>query len=325
MLISTLITSQAMTSNTKDKSGSGFRTNDRAQHALGGVIFGLCFPVISTFFDMAVQGIEVNWANIVATQVNQPLHWVIDSAPLFLGLFAYWIGVRQEKLKIANKKVMDILYNTLPWQIADEILEHGVSKPRYYEHVTVLFVDIKGFTQMATESSPKQLVEELDQYFSLFDQIVGLYGVEKIKTIGDAFMAAGGLPDPTRTNTSEVVRSAIEIRDKTLELNNERAKKGKRTFDIRIGIHSGPVVAGLIGKRKYSYDVWGDTVNTASRIENTAVPMKVTISKATHDLIRHDFSCRSKGIVDLKGKGQLEIFEAEFKGSTVINLARETT
>jgi class 3 adenylate cyclase len=325
VLISTLITSQAMTSNTKDKSGSGFRTNDRAHHALGGVLFGLCFPVISTFFDMAVQGIEVNWANIVATQVNQPLHWVIDSAPLFLGLFAYWIGVRQEKLKVANKKVMDILYNTLPWQIADEILEHGVSKPRYYEHVTVLFVDIKGFTQMATESSPKQLVEELDQYFSLFDQIVGLYGVEKIKTIGDAFMAAGGLPDPTRTNTSEVVRSAIEIRDKTLELNNERAKKGKRTFDIRIGIHSGPVVAGLIGKRKYSYDVWGDTVNTASRIENTAVPMKVTISKATHDLIRHDFSCRSKGIVDLKGKGQLEIFEAEFKGSTVINLARETT
>lgn len=313
-----------MTTTSKDNSGSSFRTNDRAQHALGGVLFGLCFPVISTFFDMAVQGIEVNWANIVSTQANQPLHWVIDSAPLFLGLFAYWIGVRQEKLKIANKKVMDILYNTLPWQIADEILEYGVSKPRYYEHVTVLFVDIQGFTQMATESSPRQLVEELDQYFSLFDKVVGTYGVEKIKTIGDAFMAAGGIPDPTRTNTSEVVRSAIEIRDQTIELNNERAKKGKRTFDIRIGIHSGPVVAGLIGKRKYSYDVWGDTVNTASRIESKADPMKVTISKSTYDLIRHDYTCKSKGMVEIKGKGELEVFEAEFKGSTVINLARET-
>ena len=313
-----------MTNPTSNKPASRFRGNDRVQHALGGMLFGLCFPVISTFFDMAVQGIGVSWANIVTTQTNQPLHWVIDSAPLFLGLFAYWIGVRQEKLKIANKKVMDVLYNTLPWQIADEILEHGVSKPRYYEHVTILFIDIQGFTQMATESSPRQLVEELDQYFSLFDKIVGLYGVEKIKTIGDAFMAAGGIPDPTRTNTSEVVRSAIEIRDKTIELNNERASKGKRTFDIRIGIHSGPVVAGLIGKRKYSYDVWGDTVNTASRIESMAEPMKVTISKATHELVRHDYSCRTKGLVDLKGKGELEVFEAEFKGSTVINLARET-
>lgn len=298
--------------------------NDRFRHTLGGVAFGLCFPVISTLFDLAVQGIDVNWANIVAAQKSQPLHWVIDSAPLFLGLFAYWIGVRQEKLKHSNKKVMDILYNTLPWQVADEILEKGVSKPRYYEHVTILFIDIQGFTQMAKDSSPKQLVEELNEYFSLFDNVVGKYGVEKIKTIGDAFMAAGGIPEPGRTNTSEVVQAAIDIRDQTKELNEQRAKSGKRGFALRIGIHSGPVVAGMIGTKKYSYDVWGDTVNTASRIENKAEPMKVIISKATHDLIRHDFTCVSQGILDLKGRGKVEVFEAEAKGSTVIKLKRES-
>ena len=298
--------------------------NDRFTHTLGGVIFGLCFPVMSTLFDVAVQGMDMTWNNIVLAQKTQPLHWVIDSAPLFLGLFAYWIGVRQEKLKVANRKVMDILYNTLPWQIADEILEKGVSKPRYYEHVTVMFVDIQGFTQMATESSPRQLVEELDEYFSLFDQSVSKFGIEKIKTIGDAFMAAGGIPDPSRTNTAEVIKAAIEIRDETNRLNKTRANMGKRTFELRIGVHSGPVVAGLIGKRKYSYDVWGDTVNTASRIESKANPMTVTISKATHDLVRHDFNCSSRGKIEIKGKGELEVFETELKGSTVINLNRES-
>ena len=303
---------------------SGPLSNDRLRHALGGVLFGCCFPVISTIFDVAVQGMDINWENIVFAQKNQPLHWVIDSAPLFLGLFAYWIGVRTEKLKHANKKVMDILYNTLPWQVADEILAKGVSKPRYYEHVTILFIDIKGFTQMAKDSSPKQLVEELNEYFSLFDKVVGKYGVEKIKTIGDAFMAAGGIPDPGRTNTSEVVQAAIDIRDQTMKLNEQRAKNGKRGFALRIGIHSGPVVAGMIGTKKYSYDVWGDTVNTASRIENLAEPMRVTISEATHNLIRHDFNCISKGSLEFKGKGKLQVFEAEPKGSTVINLNRET-
>lgn len=302
----------------------GILTNDRFRHTLGGVAFGLCFPVISTIFDVAVQGMEVTWENILIAQKTQPLHWVIDSAPLFLGLFAYWIGVRQEKLKHANKKVMDILYNTLPWQIADEIIANGSTKQRYYDHVAILFIDIKGFTRMANDSSPNQLVSELNEYFSLFDSVVGKYGIEKIKTIGDAYMAAGGIPDPGRTTTSEVVQAAIEIRDQTRRLNEERASSGKRGFELRLGIHSGPVVAGMIGTKKYSYDVWGDTVNTASRIESIAAPMKVTISKPTYSLIKHDFSCVSKGSLELKGKGQMEVFEAEPKGSTVIKLKRET-
>jgi class 3 adenylate cyclase len=171
--------------------------------------------------------------------------------------------------------------------------------------VTVIFTDFKGFTAIAEKLSAEKLVTEINECFIAFDNIIQKYGIEKIKTIGDAYLAAGGLPTPKETHALDVVNAAREILEFTKDL---KRKKGDLGFDIRIGIHSGPVVAGIVGVKKFAYDIWGDTVNTASRMESGGEAGKINISEATYHLVKDHFNCVFRGKIHAKGKGEIEMY-----------------
>jgi class 3 adenylate cyclase len=172
----------------------------------------------------------------------------------------------------------------------------------------VMFTDFKGFTTISEKLSAEELVQEINESFVAFDHIMQKYGIEKIKTIGDAYMAAGGLPTPKSTHAIDVVSAAMEIIEFTRNL---KEKKGDLGFEVRIGIHSGPVVAGIVGIRKFAYDIWGDTVNTASRMESSSEVGKINISESTYELVKHKFNCSPRGKINAKGKGEIEMYFIE--------------
>ena len=204
----------------------------------------------------------------------------------------------------------ELLLNILPEEVAEELKEKGEAKAVQIDMVTVLFTDFKGFTTLSETLSPQELVRDLNECFSAFDRITGKYGIEKIKTIGDAYMAAGGLPTPNSTHAIDVVQAALEMRDFIAEGKMRKLQAGAPYFEIRIGIHTGPVVAGIVGVKKFQYDIWGDTVNTASRMESSGEVGQVNISESTYGLVKdvHDLAFTPRGMVQAKGKGELEMF-----------------
>ncbi len=204
----------------------------------------------------------------------------------------------------------ELLHNILPEEVAAELKEKGHADARLIDHVTVLFTDFKGFTAMSEKLSPKELVKDIHECFSAFDHIMEKHGIEKIKTIGDAYMAAGGLPTPNTTHALDVVKAAFEIRDFIAEGKARKLAMGLPYFEIRIGIHTGPVVAGIVGVKKFAYDIWGDTVNTASRMESSGEPGRVNISSATYELVRNTPGLRfePRGRIEAKNKGTLEMY-----------------
>ena len=204
----------------------------------------------------------------------------------------------------------ELLLNILPAEVAEELKAKGEATAVQIDQVTVVFTDFKGFTALSEILSPRDLVRDLNECFSAFDRITGKYGIEKIKTIGDAYMAAGGLPTPNTTHAKDVISAALEMRDFIAEGKARKIQAGAPYFEIRIGIHTGPVVAGIVGVKKFQYDIWGDTVNTASRMESSGEAGQVNISETTYALVRDqtdlDFSPRGK--VSAKGKGELEMY-----------------
>ncbi|MBK9176570.1 MAG: tetratricopeptide repeat protein [Flavobacteriales bacterium] len=217
-------------------------------------------------------------------------------------------AIQQEK-----ERSEDLLHNILPVEVARELKEKGEAEARLIESVTVLFTDFKGFTAMSELVSPKQLVHDLHECFSAFDRICGKHGIEKIKTIGDAYMAAGGLPTPSATHARDAVLAALEMRDFIAEGKARKIAAGLPYFEIRIGIHTGPVVAGIVGVKKFAYDIWGDTVNTASRMESSGEPGQVNISAATYRILKDEpgFLFTPRGEVSAKGKGALSMYFVE--------------
>ena len=197
-----------------------------------------------------------------------------------------------------------LLLNILPAELAKELSATGVARPARYDSATILFTDFSGFTQVASAMPADRMVAELNEIFGAFDDICDECGVEKIKTIGDAYMAAAGLPKPCADHAQRCVRAGLRMLDYLEQRNRASAFK----WSLRVGVHSGPVVTGVVGKRKYAFDVWGDTVNVASRMESSGEPGRVNISAYTYDLIRTEFECEYRGKVDAKGKGQIDMY-----------------
>jgi adenylate cyclase len=212
-----------------------------------------------------------------------------------------------------RKRSDELLLNILPAEIAEELKLKGSAEAQLIEEVTVLFTDFKGFTQLSEKLTPKELVGEINECFSAFDHIMQQYGVEKIKTIGDAYMAAGGLPTPNKTHAEDVVKAALEIQNFMHHHKAEKEAEGKLFFEIRIGVHTGPVVAGIVGIKKFAYDIWGDTVNTASRMESSGEIAKVNISGTTYELVKDKFNCIDRGKIKAKGKGEIDMYFVEGK------------
>ncbi|QMU27103.1 adenylate/guanylate cyclase domain-containing protein [Adhaeribacter radiodurans] len=205
----------------------------------------------------------------------------------------------------------DLLLNILPAEVAEELKEKGHTEAKLFEQVTVMFTDFKGFTQTAEKLSPKELVAEIDTCFSAFDHIISQYNIEKIKTIGDSYMCVGGLPVANRTNAMDVLKAALEIQYYMQQQFEERTKEGKEAFEIRIGIHTGPVVAGIVGVKKFAYDVWGDTVNIASRMESSGEAGHVNISGETYEVVKDAFVCLYRGKILAKNKGEVDMYFVE--------------
>lgn len=221
------------------------------------------------------------------------------------------INKRTEDLIIEKEKSEALLANVLPRNTASEIMAKGKATKVKYNFVTVLFSDIQGFTKIAEEMNPEVLIDELDEFFFHFDSVVGKYGIEKIKTIGDAYMCAGGIPEKNRTNPIEVILAALEMRAYMTRLKEASAQRGTEHWDIRIGIHTGTVIAGVVGQKKLSYDIWGDTVNTASRMESSGEAGKVNISGTTYEFVKEFFVCKYRGKMPVKYKGELQMYFVE--------------
>lgn len=218
---------------------------------------------------------------------------------------------RTLQLSQEKEKSDQLLKNILPVHTAEELKNTGRAQARKYDEATILFADVKGFTFTAEKLMPEDLVNIIDFYFRNFDRIVEEYGLEKIKTIGDAYMAAGGLPDDNKARPADVVRAAIAMQRFAEEAAQSQASKGWPPFSIRVGIHTGPVVAGVVGTHKFAYDIWGDTVNLASRMEQSGEPGKVNISGATFAFIKEDFECHYRGKIEAKNKGELDMYFVE--------------
>ncbi|NJL13420.1 MAG: hypothetical protein HC913_10720 [Microscillaceae bacterium] len=221
------------------------------------------------------------------------------------------IEAQRDVIEREKVKSDELLLNILPFEVAVELKERGEATPRHYELVTVLFTDFKGFTNISAKLSPEEVIYELDRCFQAFDEIITRHNLEKIKTIGDAYMCAGGIPIPNTTNPVDAVQAGLEIQSFMQALKAEKEAQGKESWEIRCGIHSGPLVAGVVGKKKFAYDIWGDTVNTSSRMESSGIVGQVNISGTTYELIKDFFICTHRGKIPAKNKGDVDMYLVE--------------
>ncbi len=219
-------------------------------------------------------------------------------------------GLSEKKSKTAAGKQT---LNTSTVSAAEGLKMADASTARSYDSVTVMFTDFQGFTQIGEQLSPEQLVEEIDLCFRAFDEITARYPIEKIKTVGDSYLCAGGLPATNDTHAVDVVSAALAFQEFMADLKKRKQAQGLPYFEMRIGIHTGPVVAGVVGLKKAAYDIWGDTVNTASRMETTGEVWKTNISQSTWNLVKDHFHCTPRGKIAAKNKGEIEMFFVDSK------------
>lgn len=228
---------------------------------------------------------------------------------LLLGLIIYRNYKVQKKYNAIitreKQRSEDLLLNILPEEVAEELKDTGSTPARHFDNVTVLFTDFVNFTRASERMNPQQLINELHYCFKAFDDIVDKYNIEKIKTIGDSYLAVSGLPVSDPHHAENIIKAALEINE---FVRRRREQLGDATFEVRIGVHSGSVVAGIVGVKKFSYDIWGDTVNTAARMEQTSEAGKINISQNTYELVKDKFHCTYRGEVEAKNKGLLKMY-----------------
>lgn len=231
---------------------------------------------------------------------------------IILAFFIY----RNYRIKAKTNKILDnknveiesLLLNILPSEVAKELQANGHATPKNYESVSVLFTDFKGFTAISEKMTPDEVIHELNTCFMEFDNIVDKYHLEKIKTIGDSYMCAGGIPVYDKNHVCNIVKASLEMLRFIEQYNQERTENGFETWDIRIGIHVGPVIAGVVGKKKYAYDIWGSTVNIASRMESNGVPGMINISADTYEQIKGNYNCDYRGKIHAKNVGEIDMY-----------------
>ncbi|MBU6340883.1 MAG: adenylate/guanylate cyclase domain-containing protein [Bacteroidetes bacterium] len=278
----------------------------------------------SMMYRARLDSLEVSNWNLALREAesNRKFNYLIIAILLVLAAGATWSYFRARQnaavLKAMNKVIREeqsrsenLLLNILPSLVADELKSKGRTQARYFEDVSVLFADFVGFSKIAEQLSPQQLVNELDTCFQAFDEIIAKYGLEKIKTIGDAYMCAGGLPDGGGSMLRSMVEAAREMQFWLNQWNDNREKSGQPRYDARIGIHCGPVVAGVVGSKKFAFDIWGDTVNIASRVEQAGEGGKINISGEAYQVVRAYFPCTYRGKIAVKNKGEIDMYFVE--------------
>ncbi len=257
-------------------------------------------------------------ATISEEKAQKNLSWALAAlglvAALAIGIFLVRARTNNRILAEKNKIIQqerarseELLLNILPVAVADELKKHGSAEARFYPQVSVLFSDFQNFSQIAEVLPPADLVKELDYCFKAFDAIVGSHGIEKIKTIGDAYMCAGGFQEP-ETGPRRMVRAALDMQAFLEKWNADRSAAGLPRFEARIGIHSGPIVAGVVGQKKFAYDIWGDTVNIAARMEAAGQPGRVNLSGATRFFVKDDFKTEYRGKLPVKNRGEFDMY-----------------
>lgn len=262
--------------------------------------------------------LQENYHNKIESAISENTQKMVDELKVMEQKYIrseelLWkVSIRSDKMiEKQFKRSEELLLNILPNEVAEELKQKGNAEARAYELVTVMFTDFKGFTTIAEKLTAKELVAEIDYCFKAFDEIVGKYNIEKIKTIGDSYMAVGGLPVANNTHATDVVNAALAIRDFMDEHKRQNKAIGKEVFEIRIGVHTGNVVAGIVGVRKFAYDIWGDTVNIASRMESSGEIGKVNISETTYQIVKNNFNCTYRGKIEAKKKGLIDMYFAE--------------
>jgi len=221
------------------------------------------------------------------------------------------LSQKNEKIQEEQQRSEGLLLNILPSAVAHELKQYGEAKAHRFDEATVLFSDFQNFTRIAEELSPEKLIADLDHCFKAFDRITEKYRLEKIKTIGDAYLCAGGLPTPDPQHAVRTVQAALEMQQFLQTWKEEKMAKGEKYFEARIGIHTGPVIAGVVGVKKFAYDIWGDTVNIASRMESSGTAGQVNISGTTYGLVERHFKCTHRGKIAAKHKGEIDMYFVE--------------
>ncbi len=278
----------------------------------------------SVFFSRGMDSLAISNANLALREAesNRKFNYAIMGVLLLLAAGATFSFVRarmntrvlQEKNKTIREEQVrseNLLLNILPSLVADELKKKGRTTARYFEDVSVLFADFVGFSQIAEQLTPQQLVSELDTCFQKFDDIIAQYDLEKIKTIGDAYMCAGGLPNGGGAQLHDMVSAAKAMQAWLFEWNAGRDKEGLPRFDARIGIHRGPVVAGVVGSKKFAFDIWGDTVNIAARVEQAGEGGRINISGEAFEVVKDVFPCHYRGKISAKNKGEIDMYFVE--------------
>jgi len=243
-----------------------------------------------------------------ATVVAIAFIYLLHNTRLASWLKSRKIEQQSEEMRSDKEKIDNLLLNILPPAVAEELKGQGYVKPVFYPSATIVFTDFVGFTKISETLTPDQLVRELDSAFSRFDRVMDKYGLEKLKTIGDSYMYAGGVPLPNATHAIDAVLGALEIQSFVEQINLEKSQSGRPVFEIRIGINSGPLMAGVVGEKKFVYDVWGDSVNLASRMESSGGKGRINISESTHARIRDYFETEARGQVLAKNKGAVSMY-----------------
>ena len=256
---------------------------------------------------LVLEQMRPGWFSLYANDRERFID--ISGNLLFVQVFTgILVQVLSQNLNQERRKSDRLLRSVLPATIADELKQTDRVQPVDYEQASVLFTDFVGFTQIAESFTPQQLIEELDSCFGEFDRIAKKHNLEKIKTIGDAYMAVGGVPVANQTHAVDCVLAALEIEQLVSALREKEMRRSRPYWQIRIGVHSGDLVAGVVGREKFSYDVWGDTVNTASRLESSGVAGRINISGATYELVKDFFDCEFRGKVAAKNKGEIDMY-----------------